>query len=176
MKVAVYGLGNVLMGDDALGPYAVEILRANYDVPDDVTLADLGTPGLDLAPYLDGLDALVLIDTVQADGAPGEVHTYRLPDIVRHPPGPRLSPHDPGVKESLLLAGFTGHGPGEVLLVGVVPESTATGVGLSGPVRAALPRVVTTAVAEIRRLGLPVAARRRVERPRIWWEEPLSAA
>jgi hydrogenase maturation protease len=175
MRVAVYGLGNVLMGDDALGPYAVEVLRATHELPDEVTVADLGTPGLDLAPYLDGLDALVLLDTVSAAGAPGEVRAYRLPDIVRHAPGPRLSPHDPGVKEALLLAGLTGNGPAEVLLVGVVPASTATGVGLSPAVAEAIPAVVAAAVAELRRLGVPVAVRPRAEAPRIWWEEMVSA-
>ena len=175
MRVGVYGLGNVLMGDDALGPYAAEVLRATYDVPDEVTVADLGTPGLDLAPYLDGLEALVLIDAVHADGAPGDVRTYRLPDIVRHPPGPRLSPHDPGVKEALLLAGLVGAGPAEVLLVGVVPASTRTGIGLSPAVERAIPTAVAAAVGEVRRLGVPIAIRRRPAPPRIWWEERVSA-
>lgn len=176
MRAAVYGLGNVLMGDDALGPYAVEVLRATHEVPEDVTVADLGTPGLDLAPYLDGLDALVLLDTVSGAGAPGEVRTYRLADIVRHAPGPRLSPHDPGVKEALLLAGMTGRGPRDVLLVGVVPASTKTGVGLSPAVAQSVPAVVAAAVGELRRLGVPVTARPRPEAPRIWWEEPLVSA
>ena len=172
MRVGVYGLGNVLMGDDALGPYVVEVLRATYAFPPEVTLADLGTPSLDLVPYPSGLDAVVLLDTVRSSGAPGDVRAYRGEEILSHAPGPRLSPHDTGVKESLLLASVLGEGPREVLLLGVIPESTSTGVGLSRPVWHAVPVVVAAVVAELRRLGVAVEVRERLEVPRIWWEEP----
>jgi hydrogenase maturation protease len=175
MRVGIYGLGNVLMGDDALGPYVIEVLRATYDMPEEVTVADLGTPGLDLAPYVTGFDALILVDTVQAKGEPGDVRAYRLHEILAHPPGPRLSPHDPGVKESLLLASVIGEGPGEVLLVGVIPEGTSTGIGLSRPVWQAVPVVLGAVVAELRRLGLDVRIREHLQAPRIWWEEPVAA-
>ena len=176
MRVGVYGLGNVLMGDDALGPYVVEVLRATYDLPPEVTLADLGTPGLDLAPYVAGQDALVLVDTVRSNGVPGEVRTYRLPEILRQPPAPRLSPHDPGVKESLILTNALGVAPREVLLVGVIPETTSTGVGLSSLVWQAVPAVVAAVVAELRRLGLPVEVRETLAVPHIWWEEPATVS
>lgn len=176
MRVGVYGLGNVLMGDDALGPYVAEVLLARCDLPAEVTVADLGTPGLDLAPYLAGMDALVLVDTVRATGAPGDIREYRLPDILRHPPPPRLSPHDPGVKESLLLASVLGEGPSEVLLIGVIPQGTATGIGLSRPVWEAVPIVVALVIAELRRLGLEVGVSERLEVPHIWWEQPAAVS
>jgi hydrogenase maturation protease len=176
MRVGVYGLGNILMGDDALGPYVAEVLAATYTMPPEVTVADLGTPGLDLAPYLAGVDALVLVDTVRATGAPGDIREYRLPDILRHPPQPRLSPHDPGVKESLLLASALGQGPSDVLLIGVIPQGTATGIGLSRPVWQAVPIVVALVIAELHRLGLAVGVRERFEVPHIWWEQPAAAS
>ncbi len=130
-RITVVGLGNVLMGDDALGPYAVRVLEAGYEFPAGTQVLDLGTPGLDLQPYITGLDALILVDTVSSKGEPGEVRTYRKPDILRHAPQPRLSPHDPGVKEALLTAEFEGTAPAEVYLVGVIPGSSAMGTGLT---------------------------------------------
>ena len=164
------GLGNVLRRDDALGPHVIENLLAGYEFPSAVTVADLGTPGLNLHPYLADCDALIIVDTVRTEGPAGEVHLYRKDDILRHAPQPRLSPHDPGLQEALLSLDFAGQGPREVLLVGVVPESTASEVGLSATVCRAVPRAEAAVLAELARLGHAVT---RCDPPRqanIWWE------
>ena len=169
-RVAVLGLGNVLLGDDALGPYAVRLLEARYELPERVPVLDLGTPGLDLFPYFEEADALILVDTVRSAAPPGTLRLYRRDEILKHPPRPRVSPHDPGLKETLLSLEFAGRGPREVLLVGVVPERTGQGVGMSDPVRAALPAVHAEILRELERLGAPAIPRRAPRPPDIWWE------
>jgi hydrogenase maturation protease len=170
-KIAVLGLGNVLMSDDALGPWVIQVLLARYEFPEQVSVLDLGTPGLDLTPYITDREALVLVDTVKSDGPPGALRTYRKEQILRHPPLPRLSPHDPGVKEALLIADFGGRGPKEVLLVGVVPEATTMGTRLTPAVREAIPRAIEAILAELERLGAPARPRADPGRPDVWWEE-----
>jgi hydrogenase maturation protease len=170
VRVGVIGLGNVLMGDDAFGPWVIQTLLAGYEFPDGVSVEDLGTPGLDLMPYLADLEALVLVDTVRSDAVPGAVRLYRRDDLLKHPPQTRLSPHDPGVKEALLTAEFAGRGPREVLLVGVVPETTAMGVRLSPAMRAAVPLAVTEVLRELERLGCPAMLRSAPRAPDVWWE------
>jgi hydrogenase maturation protease len=171
-RAAVLGLGNVLMGDDAFGPYLVRVLDAEWTVTPAVSWQDLGTPGLDLAPYLADLDLVIIVDTVSAPRPPGEVRTYARADLLRHAPGPRLSPHDPGVKEAVLTAELAGIAPRELWIVGVVPGRVGMGTALSPAVQAALPG----AMAQVRRLleerGFAVRPRV-VPRPRdIWWEAP----
>ena len=172
--VRILGLGNVLMGDDAFGPWVVEYLLGTYDFPDEVTVIDVGTPGLDLVPYLAGATHVVIVDTVRSDGNPGELRLYRKPEILKYPPQPRLSPHDPGVKETLLTLDFAGTGPAEVLLIGTIPASSAMGVGLSDAVKAAIPLAAGEVVVELARLGL--GARKRNPAPPVlpWWEQPPS--
>jgi len=169
-RIAVLGLGNVLMGDDALGPYAVQVLEAEYELPAQVRVLDVGTPGLDLQPYIVDLDVLILVDTVTSTGEPGELRTYRKDEILRHPPQPRLSPHDPGVKEALLTAEFEGTAPAEVFLVGVIPASTAMRTGLSPAVQAAVPRAVEAVIEELSRLGVRSVRRPQPRALDIWWE------
>jgi hydrogenase maturation protease len=169
-RVGVIGLGNVLMGDDAFGPWVVQTLLAEYDFPDGVAVEDLGTPGLDLIPWVTDLEALVLVDTVRSDAAPGTLRLYRRDDILKHPPQPRLSPHDPGVKEALLTAEFAGRGPRDVLLVGVVPQATAMGVGLSPALRPAVRSAADEVLKELERLGRPSTRREAPRTPDIWWE------
>jgi hydrogenase maturation protease len=169
-RISVLGLGNVLMADDALGPYAVRVLESEYELSPIVTVQDIGTPGLDLVPYFDGADALILIDTVRSEGKPGELRLYRRQAILAHAPQPRVSPHDPGLKETLLALDFAGAGPQEVLLVGVIPESTSQGVGMSAAVRQSVPSVLRAVVEELDRLGQPASRHPAPVPPEIWWE------
>ena len=171
-RVGVIGLGNVLMGDDAFGPWVVQTLLAEYEFPKGVSVEDLGTPGLDLMPYVTDLEALVLVDTVRAPAPPGTVRVYRRDDLLKHPPQARLSPHDPGVKEALLTAEFAGRGPREVLLVGAVPEDTAMGVHLTQKLREAVPVAIAEVLRELERLGYPAARRGTPLAPDIWWASP----
>lgn len=87
-SIAVLGLGNVLLGDDAFGPTVVELLRARYEFAAEppVTLLDVGTPGLTLPAHLAGHDAVILVDSVADAGAAGEVRLYRRADLDRLPP------------------------------------------------------------------------------------------
>ena len=64
--IRVLGLGNVLMSDDGFGPYVARVLEAFYEFPDDVEVIDVGTPGLDLTPYL---GALPKLDDIYVPGA-----------------------------------------------------------------------------------------------------------
>jgi hydrogenase maturation protease len=169
-RVGVIGLGNVLMGDDAFGPWVVQTLLAEYEFPEGVSVEDLGTPGLDLMPYVTDLEALVLVDTVRSSTPPGTVRLYRRDELLKHAPQPRLSPHDPGVKEALLTAEFAGRGPREVLLVGAVPKDTAMGVRLSPPLREAVARAVAEVLGELERLGCPATRRAEPLAPDVWWE------
>lgn len=170
--VSVVGLGNVLMGDDGLGPYVVRRLMATHEFPAEVSVSDLGTPGLDLYPHLTGCRALIVVDTVRADAPPGTLRLYRRDDILRHTPQARLSPHDPGLKETLLTLEFAGEGPADLLLVGVVPGEIRNGTGLSAPVRAAVARAEDAVLDELARLGCAATPRAVPERPDIWWEDP----
>src|SRR5436853_927958 len=108
------------MGDDGLGPAAVRAFEAEYVVPPEVEVVDLGTPGLDLLPWLADVDRVILVDTVKSDRPPGTVRLYDKADIMRHAPMQRIGPHDPGVKDALFALEFAGRAPREVLLIGVV--------------------------------------------------------
>jgi len=171
--VAVLGMGNVLMGDDGAGPYTIAELAARYRFPDTVTVMDIGTPGLDLAPYLIGVDTLILVDTVRADAPAGSIRTYHKHDLLKHPLPPRLSPHDPALGHCLTTLEMAGCAPRETVLVGIVPGKTELGPGLSAPVRSAVPLAVARVVDELAALHIQLEPRTPVASPDIWWETPV---
>jgi len=172
MRISVLGMGNVLMGDDGAGPYAVTTFAAQYQVPEEVTILDIGTPGLDLVPHLADVDALVLVDTVRSDAAPGTIRAYDKATLLRAKLPPRLSPHDPAVGQCLAMLEIADCGPREVVLVGIVPEKTAFGPGLSRVVQDAVPAVVERIAEELRARGIAVERRACPDAPDLWWEAP----
>ena len=175
MRIAIIGIGNVLTGDDAVGPHVVRVLEARYALPEDVQIIDAGTPGYDLTAFLVGMDAAVLVDSVRAKGAPGELRVYDRAEIVSKKPILAMSPHEPGVREALLNADFMGVTPPVVRLVGVIPASTESGIGLSPAVRDAIPRAVERVADELRALGVSVQERQPPRPPDLWWERKPEA-
>jgi len=132
-RIAIIGLGNVLLGDDGFGPLAVEMFRSLYECDSNVEILDLGTPGLDLAPYLYDTDLVVIADAVypHKEEKPGTLCVYCEDDLGSSHAQLRLTSHDPGVRESLVQLRLAGHAPSEVIVVGVVPESCGLGKGIS---------------------------------------------
>jgi hydrogenase maturation protease len=167
--IRIIGIGNVLMGDDGLGPYAIEILKSRFEFPDHVELEDGGTPGLDFMPYLTDARMVIVLDTVSSKGAPGAIKVYRDREIIGSAPPSRLTPHQPGLREALMATELTDTSPDEMVLLGVVPLTTDQGTTLSEPVRTAVEPLVEAVVAELERLGAAPTPRTPPREPEIWW-------
>lgn len=170
-RIAVLGLGNVLRRDDAFGPSAVRRLDEGWRMPPEVHLADLGTPGLDLASYLVGFEAVIVLDTALASGPPGTMHVYGKEALLQGPGlDHRVTGHEGDLREAITIAGLAGDAPRDVVLIAVVPEDLGDGTGLSGPVAAALAPACERAVAELARRGVRASARPRPALASAWWE------
>lgn len=151
MKTAIYGIGNILMGDDGVGPAVVAYLSSSYTLPPDVTLEDLGTPSLDLPAYLIGYDRVIFIDAVALDAPPGTIRVFTRDEIASVPTGIRVSPHEPTINDALIVLDFAGTAPRDVMLVGVVPETLEGGMRLSGRVAGAVERAGEVVLCEVAR-------------------------
>ena len=130
LRVAVIGIGNVFLGDDGFGPLVVETFRCRFACEPTIEIHDLGTPGLDLAPYLFGKDLVVLVDTVQAEATPGTLSYYCEDDFVSRSARLRVTGHDPGLWEALAHLRLAGQSPSELIIIGVIPESCSFGDGV----------------------------------------------
>jgi len=160
----VLGLGNVLLEDDGAGAAAVSLLLDRYEIPDGARVLDGGTLGLSLLPYLESADAVILVDAVRADAAPGTI--LRLEgDDVAPAVATRLSVHQIGVVDLLDGARWLGRLPKTLVLVGIVPQSMELGVRLSDPVRHSLDALIARVVDEARGLGFAFEPLRGVKTP-----------
>jgi len=175
-SICIIGLGNVLLGDDGFGPLIVERFRCEYAYDPSVEVLDLGTPGLDLAPYLHGKDLVVIVDAVHSDETPGTLSLYDETDFLDYTAVLRLTAHDPGVEQCLAQMKLAGDAPSEVIIVGVVPQSCDLGRGLSASVLAAVSLAVEKIASLITEHGVPCRRRVVQERPNLWWQSVLPAS
>lgn len=166
-RVAVIGIGNVLLRDDGFGPTVVELLRAGWQLPEAVELIDAGTPSLDLAGYLHGRDEIILIDAVAADLAPGEIRIYGGEEILSLPLKPRVSPHDPALQEALWIVEMDGFGPRRTVLLGAAPQVVEAGTGLSPTMLDAAREAASAVIDRLVSLGCKVERRSRPSGA--WW-------
>jgi hydrogenase maturation protease len=167
--VLIGGIGFVLLGDDGVGPYVLELLAARYEFEDGVEVVVLGTPALVLLNRISGRDAVIFVDSVANEAEPGSVTLYRKADITRIRPAVRMDPHSPALVDTLLSADLFGVAPNEVLLVGITPQTCGVGCTLSQAARSALDQVISEVLIELDRLGVAYRRRERPADPAIWW-------
>ncbi len=160
MKVAVVGIGNVLMGDEGAGVHALTALQRGYSIAEnvDVRLIDGGTMGLDLLPFIEGADRLLLIDAVNAGKKPGELIIVEDQDVPSFLSG-KLSAHQIGVPDLLFSARFLDILPRDICLIGVQPKMMEMDMELSPELRAAISPLVDAVIERLRYWGVTVTPR-----------------
>jgi len=153
VKTLVLGLGNVLLSDEGVGVHVVRLLRERYRFPQEVEILDGGTLGLDLLPYVEDADRLLIVDAVQIDTPPGTV-VRLVGDEIPAVLSLKYSPHQMGLSDLLAVARLRGHLPAEIVLWGVQPASLEVGLDLSPAVAAQVESLVQNVLAELQRWGI----------------------
>lgn len=87
-RTLVLGCGNILFGDDGFGPAVADHLNANYKIPDDVGVENLGlsTRGFIFDTLLSEPrpKRIVIVDAVSCEGrSPGEVFEVPLDNLAK---------------------------------------------------------------------------------------------
>jgi hydrogenase maturation protease len=154
MTTLVLGIGNLIMTDDGIGVRVVQHLVEQYRFPPEVRLLDGGTLGLDLLHYLEGIERLLIVDAVATGGPPGTLVRLEGEEIPRAFQT-KLSPHQMGLQDLLVVAELQGHCPREMLLWGVQPADLTMGIELSPAVAGQLAVLVEKVLAELAAWGCP---------------------
>jgi hydrogenase maturation protease len=170
-KALIGGIGNVLLGDDGVGPYVVRILESMYDFEAGVEIIDFGTPALDLTHQIVGLNALILVDAVASHDPAGTLALYAKEDILRDMPAERLDPHSPALAECLMTAEMLGAMPQHVSLVGIAGKCYEPGHPLSAAVRQSVGPAIDAILQELQRLGFKYQKKVLPDEPGIWWSD-----
>jgi hydrogenase maturation protease len=137
--IVVLGIGNVLWADEGFGVRCVEALQSRWQFAPHVQLVDGGTQGLYLIPHVHAARRLLIFDAVDYGLEPGTLKVVENEEVPKFLGAKKMSLHQTGFQEVLMLAQLTGRYPDEVLLVGCQPEElTDYGGSLRPSVRRAL--------------------------------------
>lgn len=152
-RVAIVGVGNILMGDEGAGVEAVRLI-GEMGYPEGVDLIDAGTAFFTIAPELSNhiYKKLFIIDAVKGGGKPGTLYRFTMDEVDRGigPGKCLLSLHEIGVMEALKLERLMGRLPGEIIFYGIEPEVIKLSMELSPVVRKNLRALARRLLGEIR--------------------------
>lgn len=148
MKILILGIGNLLLSDEGIGVHCVQTLQQNYYFPDNVTLLDGGTAGMELLSPIAEADQLIIIDAVKTGQSPGtlvRIEDNELPSFFRT----KLSPHQLTLSDLLAATSLTGERPKKITLFGVVPVSLELSMQLTAPVATQLSALINLIINEL---------------------------
>jgi hydrogenase maturation protease len=121
-RIVVLGIGNLLWADEGFGVRCVEALRAGWDFAPHIELVDGGTQGLYLLPWVQSADRLLILDAVDYGLAPGTLKVVENDAVPRFLGAKKMSLHQTGFQDVLMLAQLSGHLPRDLVLIGCQPE------------------------------------------------------
>lgn len=136
-RILVAGIGNIFFGDDGFGPEVIRRIPGHWARPG-VRFVDYGIRGMHLAyDLLDGYTALVLVDAVPDQGAPGTLHVFDADhEGLRLDAGLDAHAMDPAAVFAGLAA--LGGTPPRTVVIGCEAGVLEDGIGLSDTVAASI--------------------------------------
>ena len=120
--LCVLGIGNVLWADEGFGVRCVEALHRRYEFADQVRLIDGGTQGLYLIQHVQAASRLLIFDAIDYGLPPGTLKVIEGDEVPAFMGAKKMSLHQTGFQEVLMLAKLTEQYPQEVVLLGCQPE------------------------------------------------------
>lgn len=151
----VVGCGNLLRGDDGVGPILIrelwEGLGGQAITDSGVELVDGGTAGMDVAFKMRGVRRVIVIDAAATGAAPGTVFAVPGEDLEDLPPLEGLHTHLFRWDHALAFARWLleDEYPPEVDVLLVEVESVQLGAPLSAPARDGLEVVKRRIINEV---------------------------
>ncbi len=153
--ILVLGLGNLLLGDDGVGPTLVERLAQEYEDKEassaeglaaymlkastsQIEFIDGGTQGLALLGQLAHRQALVILDALDTGQPPGTVSVLEGRQVMSMSCERSTSAHESNATELLAVAALLGDLPETFYLIGIQPAAVKTSLGLSAEVQRSL--------------------------------------
>lgn len=162
----VLGIGNVLWADEGFGIRTVERFFEQFEPQDSIEVVDGGTRGMALLPLVQEADALIIFDAVDFDLQPGELKHLSGDEVPAFLGAKKMSLHQTGFQEVLVLAELTGEMPRHVHLIGVQPGLLEDyGGGLTPIVAEKIEAAVMLGASVLREIGYPLVERKSVSDP-----------
>lgn len=141
--VLIIGCGNLLRGDDGVGPIMVRHLWER-GMPDGVRLVDGGTAGMDVAFQMRGAQRVIIIDASATGAEPGTIYRVPSDELEQLPPLEGLHTHSFRWDHAIAFARWVlaDECPTDITIFLIEAGDVTFGAELSEPVTAAMEKVM----------------------------------
>lgn len=157
-RVTILGLGNILLSDEGVGVHVVNEFQKRYEVPPYVEIVDGGAAGLDLIPFIEGREKVVMVDAVNFDREPGYIDVLENEEIpVRLTQ--KASMHHLGLMDVLCIVRLSGNVPEDMCIVGIQPGSLELGLDMTPPIWDKQEALIDRLVQKLREWNIPCVLR-----------------
>lgn len=153
IQIMVLGVGNLLYSDEGVGIRAVQTLTERYEFPDNVSLVDGGTLGINLLGTISRADYLIVVDAMRNGGEPGSLYRLEGEEIPKRVLA-KNSLHQVDLLDALTLCQALDHVP-ETVILGIEPQDIETfGIELTPRIRKGLEHLTHMVLQELRNVGV----------------------
>ena len=142
-RVLIVGCGNLLRGDDGVGPILIRHLWER-GIPDGAQIVDGGTAGMDIGFRMRGARKVVIVDASRTGAEPGTVYRVPGPAVEQLPPLEGMNTHSFRWDHALAFAHWLleDEYPEDVTVFLIEAERVDPGAELSPAVRRSMERVI----------------------------------
>lgn len=149
--ILVLGLGNTLLGDEAVGVRVAEALAADPAAAElGLRCLDGGTMGLTLLVEMEDADALIVIDAAALNAPPGTVEVFEGADMDHFLRTRSRNAHDIGLDDLMDALRLREAVPERRMLVGIQPADMSVGEAMTGAVAEAVKPAARTVLERVR--------------------------
>jgi len=123
LRILILGIGNILFGDEGVGPHLANLIEEKYHFVSNehtIDIIDGGTLAQRLIPIITEYDRVIIIDCVKVDnGEIGDVYSFEFSDMPEYITWDG-SAHEVEMLQTLQMIEMMGDLP-PVKIVGVIP-------------------------------------------------------
>lgn len=148
--VLIIGCGNLLRGDDGVGPCLIRRLW-EIGLPEGVQIADGGTAGMDVAFRMREMDRVIIVDASRTGAQPGALFKVPGTELENLPPLDGMNQHAFRWDHALAFGRWLlkGEYPKDITVYLIEGSDFAAGVDLSAPVAATMETLARMLVTEL---------------------------
>ena len=150
-RTLILALGNRMRSDDGVAGEVMAGLSSRACIPASVDLLDGGNAGMKILSLIEGYDQVIIIDAADMGLKPGRWVRLTLNELLHHALIQRADNtlHGADLVDALMIGDAMQTLPRKISIYAIQPLDTHEGIGLSPEMRAYIPVICDSIMAEI---------------------------
>jgi hydrogenase maturation protease len=148
-KKYIFGFGNYIKGDDAIGIHIIDYINSHYK-NDSFEAIEIGNNGMLFLTYFeDKPEKIVIVDCAVMEKAPGEYVVFSPDEVETNKVNPNISTHESDVIKLIQFAKELDYPMPDIKILAIEPKSFELDSGISSELKQKIPHYAKIVIDEI---------------------------